>query len=408
LPDREGFCTTFSGPAIKNPKQLKWVQHYYIMSFKEFFRKIHLILGLVSGVIIFVVSVTGALYVFNEEIKNITETFRRVEPENKPVVPPSKAFSIAKEINAENHIHGLVYGEKDEAVEVIFYEEKPEFYASAFLNPYSGEVLKYRHNYKTFFGLVFKGHVALWLPKEIGTTVIKIAVIIFLILIITGLILWWPRKNRSTKSFGFSANAKPSVQRLELHKVVGFYVLWFALILVFTGMVWLFNSVEKGVYQALGGEKEIAFSYPDSDVTKKGTVQSEKDPVDAVWEKIRAEYPEMQFIEIHAVETPEAPVFVELNRDPSTYWKMDFLFFDQYTLEEISPAHAYGKFDEAGLAEKVRRLNYDVHTGAIWGIPGKILAFIVSVFCASLPVTGFILWWSRRQEKKKFLKQMEI
>jgi uncharacterized iron-regulated membrane protein len=203
LPDREGFCTTFSGPAIKNPKQLKWVQHYYIMSFKEFFRKIHLILGLVSGVIIFVVSVTGALYVFNEEIKNITETFRRVEPENKPVIPPSKAFSIAKEINAENHIHGLVYGEKDEAVEVIFYEEKPEFYASAFLNPYSGEVLKYRHNYKTFFGLVFKGHVALWLPEEIGTTVIKIAVIIFLILIITGLILWWPRKTAQPKVLGF-------------------------------------------------------------------------------------------------------------------------------------------------------------------------------------------------------------
>lgn len=378
------------------------------MNAKDIFRKTHLFLGLASGIIIFIVSVTGAVYVFNEEIKHITEGFRRVEPENKPIIQPSEAFAIAKKVNAEKHIHGLVYGKNDEAVEVIFYEEEPEFYASAFLNPYSGEVLKYRHNYKTFFGLVFKGHVALWLPPEIGTPVIKVAVIIFLILIITGLILWWPRKNQSTGSYGFSPGASSSVFRLELHKVVGFYVLWFALILVFTGMIWLFKSFEKGVYQALGGEKEITFSYPESNASKKGTIPPDKEPVDAVWEKIRTQYPEMEFIEIHAAETPESPVFVEINRDPSTYWKMDFLFFDQYTLEEITPAHAYGKFDEAGLAEKARRLNYDVHTGAIWGIPGKILAFIVSIFCASLPVTGFILWWARQQEKKKFLRQLEF
>lgn len=378
------------------------------MSVKEFFRKAHLILGLASGIIIFIVSVTGALYVFNEEIKSITENFRKVEPENKPFIPPTKAFAIAKEINSEKHIHGLVYGKNDEAVEVIFYEEEPEFYASAFLNPYTGEVLKYRHNFETFFGLVFKGHVALWLPPHIGTPVIKVAVIIFLILIVTGLILWWPRKNQSTKSYGFTPQAPASVSRLELHKVVGFYVLWFALILVFTGMIWIFKDLERGVYKALGGEKEITFSYPESDISKKGTIAMEKDPVDAVWEKIRADYPGIEFIEIHAADTPESPVFVELNRDPSTYWKMDFLFFDQYTLEEITPPHAYGKFDEAGVAEKVRRLNYDVHTGAIWGMPGKILAFIVSIFCASLPVTGFVLWYSRQQEKKRFLKHMEI
>lgn len=378
------------------------------MSIKKFFRKIHLILGLVSGIIIFIVSVTGAVYVFNEEIKNITESFRKVEIQNKPVIPPSKAFEIGKEVNSDKHMHGLVYGTRNEAIEVIYYEEEPEFYASAFLNPYSGEVLKYRNNYKTFFGLVLKGHVALWLPEDVGTTIIKFAIVFFLILIITGLVLWWPRKESSSKSFGLSKNASQSVTRLELHKVVGFYVLWFAIILVFTGMIWLFEGVEKGVYKALGGEKGITFSYPESDASKQGTLPADENPVDAVWEKIRNEHPEIEFLEIHAVESAESSVFVEINRDPSTYWKMDFLFFDQYTLEEIEPEHIYGKFDEAGISEKVRRLNYDVHTGAIWGIPGKILAFIVSIFCASLPVTGFILWNSRRQEKRKFLKQMEI
>jgi len=43
--------------------------------------------------------------------------------------------------------------------------------------------------------------------------------------------------------------------------------------------------------------------------------------------------------------------------------------------------------------------NYDIHVGAILGLPTKIIAFIVSLICASLPVTGFMIWWGRRKKK---------
>jgi uncharacterized iron-regulated membrane protein len=44
-------------------------------------------------------------------------------------------------------------------------------------------------------------------------------------------------------------------------------------------------------------------------------------------------------------------------------------------------------------------MNYDIHVGAILSLPGKILAFFASLICASLPVTGFIIWWGRRKKK---------
>jgi uncharacterized iron-regulated membrane protein len=46
-------------------------------------------------------------------------------------------------------------------------------------------------------------------------------------------------------------------------------------------------------------------------------------------------------------------------------------------------------------------MNYDIHTGAIIGLPGKILAFFASLIAASLPVTGFMIWLGRRNKKKK-------
>ena len=42
-------------------------------------------------------------------------------------------------------------------------------------------------------------------------------------------------------------------------------------------------------------------------------------------------------------------------------------------------------------------MNYDIHVGAIGGLTGKIIAFIVSLICASLPVTGFLVWWMKRR-----------
>jgi len=44
-------------------------------------------------------------------------------------------------------------------------------------------------------------------------------------------------------------------------------------------------------------------------------------------------------------------------------------------------------------------MNYDIHVGAIAGLTGKVIAFIASLVCASLPVTGFLIWWGKKYKK---------
>jgi uncharacterized iron-regulated membrane protein len=45
------------------------------------------------------------------------------------------------------------------------------------------------------------------------------------------------------------------------------------------------------------------------------------------------------------------------------------------------------------------RMNYDLHTGAVLGLTGKIFAFLISLLIASLPITGFYVWWGRKKKK---------
>lgn len=101
---------------------------------------------------------------------------------------------------------------------------------------------------------------------------------------------------------------------------------------------------------------------------------------------------------MHYPETDSSAVALAINPLPGTYWKVDYTYYNQYTLAEMQVDHAFGRFENTSAADKIYRMNYDVHVGAIGGLPTKLLAFFASLIAASLPVTGFMIWWGRRKK----------
>ncbi len=116
-------------------------------------------------------------------------------------------------------------------------------------------------------------------------------------------------------------------------------------------------------------------------------------------------YPEAKDFEIHYPHTDSSAIYVEVSNENGVFYNSDFLYFDQSTLEEIPSTTYYGKYSEATVSDKILRMNYDTHVGAILGLPGKILAFLASLAIASLPVTGFLLWYGRKFKKKKYRRK---
>src|SRR6187402_281341 len=111
-------------------------------NFKKLIGQIHLWLGLSSGIIVFIIAITGCLYAFQEEIQNITEEYRFVEKQDKPFLPTTQLEQIAKKEFPDKVLHSIKYNENEKSAEAIFFHYKPSYYYIVYLNPYTGKMLE--------------------------------------------------------------------------------------------------------------------------------------------------------------------------------------------------------------------------------------------------------------------------
>lgn len=366
--------------------------------------QLHKIIGLATGAVLFVVSITGCLWVFKGEIESFYDDYKYVNPEKQDFITSSLVKNIAEQIIPNRTIHGVVYGKPNEAIEVVFYEAEPEaFYQSVFLDPYSGDFIKRVDNTSGFFGFILDGHLRLWLPDAIGSRIVSYSVLLFLIIMISGLVLWWPKNNKNWRQrlkFDWNSKTRWKRKNFDLHTVTGFYVSSFGLILAFTGCVMAFNWFYFIAYKTTGGDKAPQFIIPNS-TSSYISPANETPAYDQLIPMLYKSYTNAKNFELHYPENDSTSILVEVSNSEGLYYNMDYLFFDQNTLEELETTSIYGKYKDAKFADKVIRMNYDIHIGAIGGIIGKIIAFLVSLICASLPVSGFMLWYGRNYKKSK-------
>lgn len=372
------------------------------LTFKKITGKIHLWLGLASGLIIVFLGITGCILAFEQEIKSVTQPYLYVKESNQPVLPPSKLQQIAVAVLPDKIPHSVSYMDKGKSAQVAFYNEAPEYYYVVYINQYTGEVLKVKNEDADFFRVVLMGHYYLWLPPGIGQPILATATLIFLIMLISGIVLWWPRNKAARKQrFSVKWNATFKRKNYDLHNVLGFYMSWIAIFIAVTGLVWGFQWFAKSLYWTTsGGRQLVEFYEPVSEKPMQPVVSAGAPAIDKVWQKMVASYPTAEVIEVHIPGSDSAAIEAVANPDASTYWKADYIYFDQYSLKEINVTHPYGRYGDAGAADKIMRMNYDVHTGAVLGITGKIMAFFASLIAASLPVTGFLIWRGRHKKKK--------
>ena len=375
------------------------------MKIKKLIHKMHLWLGLSSGLVVFIVAVTGCIYAFQTEIQDLTQPYRFVEKEGTEMLPPSEISQIADAALPGKHLHAVLYPTGKRAAQAIYYSFEEHYYFFVYVDQFTGEVLKVKDEFADFFRIVLDGHFYLWLPPEIGQPVVASFTLVFLLMIISGLILWWPKNKKGTsKSFKIKWDARWRRKNFDLHQVLGFYVMIFTLVFALTGLVWGFSWF-RDIYYATttGGDEFIEYYAPASN--SNTMVSLESPAIDQVWKKMQDEYPNADWIEVHPPEYEHGSIAANANPDADTFWKMDYRYFDQYTLEELPVDHIWNRFHEASIGDKLQRINYDIHVGAIAGLPGKILAFLLSAIIASLPVTGFLIWWGRRNKSKKAVKK---
>lgn len=370
------------------------------MTVKKLIGKIHLWLGFISGLAVFVIAITGCILAFQQEIERVTKPY--ILTTSRPgvkMLPPSALKAIAIKLVRDKQPNAVNYPGKDKSASVMFYGANPDYYYQVFIDPYTGKVLKVWSEEGDFFHFILHGHYYLWLPPAIGQPVVASATLIFVIMLFSGLILWWP-KNKSAAKQRFSIKWSAKWRRLnyDLHNVLGFYILIIGLIIACTGLVWGFEWFSKSLYFASSGGTSLPpYAPPLSDTTKTAVYTMAEDKI---WQDLKKDAPAHAGISVSFPKESAEAIMASVNYRPGTYYKLDNYYFDRNTLAVLPAKGPYtGKFADAGFADKLRDMNYDIHIGAILGLPGKILVFLASLICASLPVTGIYIWWGRRNKK---------
>ncbi|MFA0964124.1 PepSY-associated TM helix domain-containing protein [Roseivirga sp. BDSF3-8] len=364
------------------------------LSFKKIVGKLHLVLGLSSGLVVFIVSITGCIYAFQKEIQDLTQDYRYVEAQDAAYLPPSILVERAEEA-LEGRSASRVYYETQERAAYVLFLKDGEYYTT-YLNPYTGEVLKVKNMRQDFFTIILYLHMTLLLPY--GEHIVGISTIIFFIMLVSGIILWWPKNKAGRKQrFTVKWNARWRRKNYDLHNVLGFYMTWVSLFVTITGLVFAYGWMKESVYWLAGGG-DYEEVYPVSDPEARTAVAN---PVDKAWRTVHGSLPQGYGSMVLLPTTDTAPIYVLTSRTDGTFSELQYHYFDQYTAERIDDK-AYFRtkpFTKASVAEKIIRMNYDIHTGGIFGFAGKLLAFFASLVAASLPVTGFMIWRGRRKKK---------
>jgi len=380
---------------------------------KSIFRKtsnwLHLWLGLISGVVVFVVCFTAAIWVFRDEITLTFTPGQYVKAENRSQLKPSELYQKAR-LSVKNipndgigGLYSIDYREKGKSA-ILSYRDGPEGdFHDLYLNPYNGEILYHRINTDSvieFNDFLRAGHRFFWLPRPFGSYFVGSSCIFFLITLITGLIWWYPKKwNKSTrdKSFKIKWTAKSKRLNIDLHNVLGFYTLIFTIILTVTGIVFTFRWFDDGYYWLLSGGKP-KMEYPNKGISDTTIVSSQFVRAD---DELYIRYGKNDNLRISYPKESKDVYKVYLNPTSGHNDLTEWYSFDQNSLKIVG---GNTNMNQYSLGQKIYRANFDIHVGTIGGLTTKIIASIASLVGASLPITGFIIWYNRKWGKKKAKK----
>ncbi|WP_344977197.1 PepSY-associated TM helix domain-containing protein [Compostibacter hankyongensis] len=385
---------------------------------KSLFRRIsawlHLWLGLISGIIVLIVSLTGAVYVFQPQAY---EAFHRqalfVPPGEGPVLPLDSLWNKAQRaLGTQYPISSVAtYKAPDRAWEFLAIktdEEAPtyfgymEYYYTIYLNPRTGEVSGIIDNKYEFFNIVKFIHWSLLLSTELGQPVVGWSTLIFVLMLITGLVLWWPKKwTRANRERSFKVRWTARWKRLnyDLHNVLGFYSLLLALVIAITGLTYSFQWVNKAFLYLTTGQT----TYAEEPVVKSPLATEDTrgmKPLDRALATAWRMIPDAGSIITSGMPgEADGSILMSARMTRYAYYKYNVLYFSRYSGTLLSR----DLYRDKSSGEKLSGMNYDIHVGTIGGLPTQVLALMISLICASLPVTGFYVWWNKKRQRKKHI-----
>lgn len=380
----------------------------------------HFYAGLIVAPILLVMAITGSIYLFNSEIDDLLHHDRRFVTEEGAAMPASHSIAAAMEAQKGSVVSIDMPGTPQRPAEVTIKPEAGDMVQVA-VEPATMVVLGKYVSGDTLTGIAREVHRSLTIGT-VGRWIVELAACWTLVMIATGLYLWWPRG----AAFHFGGVFFPRVWLRgrallkDLHAVTGVWVAALIVFMVLTGLPWA--AVQGGLIRQ--GVTAAGFGYP---ARGAQSVPMEQVVKDTPWTLADAPMPQSSDHAGHAghemvVGGADAEAVNGVDRITDTLWNMGItggyrltlpvgatgvytasiypdrpqnqrtLYFDRYSGKLIKDV----SYRDYGWGAKAIELGVQLHMGNYFGRANQILMLVPCIGIVLLVITGLWMWWKRK------------
>ncbi len=350
--------------------------------------KWHFLAGLYVLPFMLMLSITGGIYLYKPQIEEMIYSERLNVEATGPMQSLEAQEAAVLTALPGAKIRSITTEETEGRATVFEVQDKDRVKSYVWVNPYSAEVLADQPRDSTLMRMMKKFHGELLLGKT-GTKFVELSAHWAIVMLITGLYLWWPRGKRSLGKAVSLPSSKGRAWWREAHMFTGMLAFVLILPLLITGLPWTdVWGGGLGFVQEQTGQKSKSLRFggaPINSSAETGETIPYQQVIDlAVSQGIVGPY------SLRPPKNGEATFWVgSATRDRFQRAEM---VVDQYTGEMIQRVN----FADNPIVAKAVSLGIGLHQGELFGTANLVLNTIAAALGVILSVTGFTAWWKRR------------
>ena len=185
----------------------------------QWFWRWHFIAGIISLPFVLLLSITGAIYLFKDNIETpVKNNLKEITSTDGSKISYQQQLALVTKAIGEKPDGLIISNKKNTATE--FVKGKFSHKKSIYINPYSKETTGVFSAKNTWMHTVRKLHGEL-LTGKVGTKIIELVASWMVVLILSGIYIFWPKDNKFTSLFRIRFQKGKRILYRDIHSVLG-------------------------------------------------------------------------------------------------------------------------------------------------------------------------------------------
>jgi uncharacterized iron-regulated membrane protein len=374
----------------------------------------HFYAGIIFAPFLFILAVTGAIYLFKPQIEGVLyQDYYEVTPQGEKI-PASQQIEEMKKLYPDAAVTAYRPGESaDRSSEVSILSNNESL--TVFINPYTGETLGELNSEERIMDKIEELHGEL-MAGTLGDRIVELAACWAVVLIVTGLYLWFPKKKQTISGVLFPRlNKGKKTFRRDLHAVPAFWVTAGMLFLIMTGLPWSgfwgtnFQSIATNSGEGYPPSVWVG-SAPESTIKTKDiadvpwAAENLDLPVSDIQGFIRLPIDDVVSIADREGVHPSYSIYIPqdktgvytLSAFPPKAQDEITMHIDQFTGAVLTDY----RYENYGWIGKVVAWGITLHKGTQFGLMNQFICLLICLGIILVAVSGFYLWLKRKPNKE--------